>query len=80
MAKIFDLHNDFLTNNSVKNKKKYIDSINRNKDIKMICAVVWTSKMRDPLVAIEKFYNKYIKENDKLALCIEDLSFINKIF
>jgi len=78
MIKIFDLHNDFLTNESVKSKKAYIKKINQNKNIEKLCAVIWTSKMQNPLEQIVKLYNKFLKNNKKLVLCIEDLSFVNK--
>ena len=74
--KIFDAHNDFLT--EIKNKstrKAYLRSIQRQK-VKMF-AVVWTSEMSHPMREI-KMLKKEISSNKNTVLAIEDLGFINK--
>ncbi len=79
--KISDLHNDFLTEiSSEKNQKKYFDYLKRNKRIKHVACVVWTSKLKNPLDYLSMIHNKYFNKRykDKFLLCIEDLGFINE--
>ena len=79
--KIFDAHNDFLTSLKTNMERiDYIKEINKNKNIKKVCAVVWTTKIKN----IEK-YIKNLQNNvlcrvncKKILLCFEDLGFINK--
>ncbi len=87
--KIFDLHNDFLTEikkDSLKNK--YLKS-SKTKSAKTICSAVWTSKM-DAQKAFEVLENShdfvteqnkklFEKECKKLNLTIEDLHFVSKL-
>ena len=74
--KIFDAHNDFLTEIKDKGTRNaYLRSIQRQK-VKMF-AVVWTSEMAHPMSEIKKL--KYeISSNKNAVLVIEDLGFINK--
>lgn len=79
--KICDAHNDFLT--EIKNNKdriEYINKINKNKDIKKVCAVIWTSKFKNPIKFIIKIKKNVLDKVNckKLIICLEDLGFINK--
>ena len=73
--KIFDAHNDFLTEIKDKGTRNaYLRSIQRQK-VKMF-AVVWTSEMAYPISEI-KMLKKEISSNKNAVLAIEDLGFIN---
>lgn len=85
--KIFDLHNDFLTEiKSEKAKKRFLFS-KKSQIVETICSAVWTSKMNAELALenIEKAYDfiEKINENEKdkkanLLLSVEDLHFVSK--
>lgn len=85
--KIFDLHNDFLTEiKSEKTKNRFLLS-KKTSPASDICSAVWTSKMdaETALFSIEKAYDFIDKhnqnENEKtpnLLLSIEDLHFVSK--
>ena len=83
MNKIFDLHNDFLTEiNSEKKKVKYLRTIENN-GFKEIIASVWTSKMNQDtstgfIEGAHNFLNINNKNNVNIYLSIEDLHFISK--
>lgn len=86
--KIFDLHNDFLTEiKKDSSKNKYLKS-SKNKSVETICGAVWTSKMdaKKTFDILEKSFefvhshSKNQKENEtKLLLSIEDLHFVSKL-
>ena len=77
--KFCDNHNDFLTElKTEKEISNYINKINKDKNLKYVCAVIWTSKIKKPLKVLKDIYDKYFLTKTKLLFCIEDLGFINK--
>jgi len=80
--KIFDLHNDFLTEiKSNKNKERYINN-KKNNDVFHMVSAVWTSEMSQEKAIKEiRNANNLIYKNkplNKYSLAIEDLHFISK--
>lgn len=78
--KICDSHNDFLTEIKTFNEQmKYAKSLIKDKQIKHIACVIWTTELNMPLEVINNIHNNFAKiKSDKLILCIEDLGFITK--
>lgn len=76
MIKICDAHNDFLTEEHSKN---YVQKLKKNKSIKKVCCVVWTTKLNNPIDFLIKVKKEVIKRSSKLIFCIEDLGFIKEL-
>jgi len=75
--KIFDLHNDFLTEKSKKAATHYIHSL-EHADIEKIVAAVWSSKYNEKqVVEMLDFISKY--GTKKTILAIEDLHFLTPL-
>ena len=73
--KIFDCHNDFLTElKTPLAQKAYIKHLKKYFSGKIL-SIVWTTKLKEPIEQIKKFCNE-IKNNKKLILSIEDLHFL----
>lgn len=76
--KICDCHNDFLTEfKNFEDKKAYIkNSIIKNKYIKKIACVIWTSKLNNVTDFIDKNFKLLQPYNKKILLSLEDINFV----
>lgn len=72
--KIFDAHNDFLTELNAETRNLYIKNIAKYHKNVRLCAELWTTKLLDPLAEIEKVKRFLPRKN--FVFCLEDLGFI----
>lgn len=78
--KICDCHNDFLTElRSRKEKENYIkNTIIKNKNIRFVAAVIWTTEIKNVNSFIGKNYSliSLKKRYKKMLLSVEDMDFV----